>query len=152
MSLFQTLPIVDPTYFFNLVCSVFIRFVWTKRHPGLSYAYLAIAKTHRGMAFPYPLRYYQAAHLARVLGWCRDKGHKAWVSIKKFSMRIPLQCLMWLRPRTLRNLRHHPLIGATLRVVSKSGGEITGHSHLTILIADLNTFLGKVNVTFATTL
>lgn len=83
------------------------------------------------MAFPDLIQYYQAVHLARVLDWCRDGGQKAWVAIEQSCTQIPLQSVPWLRLRSLGTLRHHPLIGATLRVVqlshlfSKTEGEIT---------------------------
>lgn len=100
--------------------SVFIRFIWAKKHPHLSYQLLAMPKTQGGMAFPDLIQYYQAVHLARVLDWCRGGGQKAWVAIEQSCTQIPLQCVPWLRLGPLGTLRHHPLIGATLRVVQLS--------------------------------
>lgn len=53
------------------------------------------------------------------------------MAIEQSCTKIPLQCVPWLRSRLLGTLRHHPLIGANLRVVqqshlfSKTDGEIT---------------------------
>lgn len=124
--LLQTLPIAIPESFLKS-----IRSIWAKKHPRLSFNLLAMPKSRGGMAFPDPIRYYKAIHLARVLAWCRDEGHKTWIAIEQSCTEIPLRCLPWLQLKTLGTLRHHPLIGATLKVIQQShflsrfDGEIT---------------------------
>lgn len=52
--------------FLKVMNREFLQFIWAQAHPQFLYNYLTIPKIHGITAFPGPLKYCQATHLARV--------------------------------------------------------------------------------------
>lgn len=48
-----------------------------------------------GLAVPDIYKYHQAAHLTRVLDWCRHGDHKIWTHLKQQFSTIPLHSAPW---------------------------------------------------------
>lgn len=72
--LFQTLPIVIPAAFFCQISAHFTKFISSQKQPRLCRRPLTLPKCYGGKAVPDALKYYQAAHLGRVVDWCRQRS------------------------------------------------------------------------------
>uniref|UniRef100_A0A8C5QCM2 Reverse transcriptase zinc-binding domain-containing protein n=1 Tax=Leptobrachium leishanense TaxID=445787 RepID=A0A8C5QCM2_9ANUR len=115
--LFQTLPIAVPNLFFRSLQTRFTSFVWNKRQRRLRFALLTAAKSAGGLALPHVRRYYQAAHLLRILEWTSGHENKLWIPLERKLADSPLASLPWLSgTNATYRVTPHPTISATLRV------------------------------------
>uniref|UniRef100_A0A8C5MTA5 Reverse transcriptase domain-containing protein n=1 Tax=Leptobrachium leishanense TaxID=445787 RepID=A0A8C5MTA5_9ANUR len=114
--LFQTLPIAVPTLFFRSLQSKFTTFVWNNHRPRLRFELLTASKSAGGLALPHARRYYQAAHLLRILEWTSGADTKLWIPLERTLADAPLASLPWLNGTNATcRVTHHPTISATLR-------------------------------------
>lgn len=80
---------------------------------------LSLPKERGGIGFPDPVKYHEAAHLARVVDWCVLQK-KPWVHMEQTTVALPLEGLAWLSDTdTPQTVKSHPMVGATLRTIKK---------------------------------
>lgn len=108
--LMQALPIHIPGSYFRQVHAAFTHFLWAGKSPRLQWKVLSLPKLHGGLALPEVRTYYWAAHLVRLLDWCRHRDSKLWIQVEQEQLEVPLQSLTALPTRT----RRHPLVGTTI--------------------------------------
>lgn len=89
--LFQTLLIKIPSSYLKQVQSLFTRFVWANKKPRIPKSQFCLSKQNGGVALPDIRKYYQAAHLSRVVDWHHHKESKLWTQIEQHQTNIPLQ-------------------------------------------------------------
>lgn len=77
---------------------------------------LSRPKEREGIGLPDFLKYYRAMHLTRIVDCHCNKDYKQWVGMEFEDASIPLLTSPWLTAPTPKDLRDHPLIGATLTV------------------------------------
>lgn len=65
------LPVEVPAAFFRQINTLFTKFIWAKKRPRASWSHMTLLKCHGGLAVPDVSTYHQAAHLGRVIDWCR---------------------------------------------------------------------------------
>lgn len=105
--LLQALPVKIPQTFFHAIRSLFIRFIWRGKHPRLGRILLLRPKIRGGLGFPDPALYYTAAHMTRVMDWCRHSDLKLWVSLEQEAARAPLAGLPWAGKTPATHLTTH---------------------------------------------
>lgn len=74
-----------------------------------------LPKCFRGSAATDAFKYYQAAHLGRMIDWCRHTEFKPWIDIEQASS-VPLCRASWCYAALPASLKTHPIIGPTLRM------------------------------------
>lgn len=116
--LFQALPIVIPAVFFRQIRTLFTKFIWANKRPRISRCLLTLPKCFGGVAAPDAFKYYQAAHLGRMIDWSRHREFKLWIDIEQQSSPIPLGRAPWCYAALPVPLKTHPIIGPTLRMGS----------------------------------
>lgn len=112
--LFQTLPITIPVFFFHQISKLFSKFIWAKKSPRISRRVMTIPKCYGRVAVPDVFKYYQAAHMGRLVDWCRHGEFKQWVDMEQQLSPVPLRRAPWCYNELPPTLRKHPIIGPTL--------------------------------------
>ena len=64
-------------------------------------------------------KYYQAAHLTRLIDWCRNGHYKRWVEIEQQICPIALSRAPWCYNVLPSKMKKHPIIGPTLLIAAK---------------------------------
>lgn len=90
-------------------------FFWWERNPALVCYSTQTKKQKGGLGVPNFQNYYFATHLARIVDWHCHCANKDWVQLEELSSAIPLAYTLWIVwPKCSLDIKHHPLIGATL--------------------------------------
>lgn len=88
--LFQALPIAIPAVFFRQISTLFTKFISANKWPRISRSLMIIPKCFGGVAVPHVSKYHQAAHIGRVIDWCRHTEFKLWTDMEQQVSPVPL--------------------------------------------------------------
>lgn len=81
--LFQVIPIAIPMQYLKWIHTLFTEFIWAHRHPRIRRSLLTLPKQYGGLAISDLHKYYQAAHLSRMIDWCQLGDLKTWPSLEQ---------------------------------------------------------------------
>lgn len=101
---------------------------------------LTLPKSAGGVAAADIFKCYQAAHLGRIIDWCRHGEYKLWMTIEQQSSPVPLNRAIWCYATLPASLKLHPTIGPTLQMGYKNiqnPGFSTIHSPLCPILGNL---------------
>lgn len=116
--LFQAVPIGIPTQYFKRTVALFTRFIWAHKTPRIIRSLLTLPKQYGGLAISDLYKYYQAAHLGRLIDWCRHGDTKIWPCLEQAQSSVLLNGAPWCFRGLPINVKTHPLIGPILRQCS----------------------------------
>ncbi|XP_075209466.1 UDP-N-acetylglucosamine transporter TMEM241 isoform X1 [Anomaloglossus baeobatrachus] len=94
--IYQTVPIIPPSGFFQSLRSALVRFVWGGRRPRIGLRSLTRLKEEGGAGLPDFKTYFQASALVRMLDWTYQNKNKQWVQIEQTDIPVPLGHLPWI--------------------------------------------------------
>lgn len=113
-----SIPLPIPCRYFKLVHSLFIGFIWARKHPRLLCWQLTLPKQYGGLAVPDVHKYYQATHLVRLIDWCHHQNTKLWSQLKQAESSVPLPGTPWCYEQLPYEVKSHPLLEPTTRICS----------------------------------
>lgn len=98
--------------------ALLVHFIWAHKRPRLQRWLSTLPKYHGGTAVPDVHKYYQAAHMGRLIDWCRHVELELWPQIDQSQSTVPLRCAAWCFADLSPNLKTHPTLGPTLSICS----------------------------------
>lgn len=113
--LFQAVPIAIPIAYFSQIRAMFTKFISASKCPRISRDLFTLPKSACGVAVLDIFKYYQAAHLGRIIDWCRHGEYKLWATIEQ-SGTVPLNRAIWCYATLPTSLKSHPTIGPTVHI------------------------------------
>lgn len=94
--LFQTLPIPVPHKHLRKLQSDLLKFTWNHKRHRISQSVMMAARSDGGIAFPNPIKYYQATKLHAIASWFTKRSYNKWTEIEKIWLApIHPNSLLW---------------------------------------------------------
>lgn len=104
------------------ICQIrglFTKFIWKSKRPRIRRCLRTLSKSIGGVAAPDVFKYHQAAHVGRIIDWCKHRYYKLWMTIEQQFSPVPLSRALWSYATLPASLKLHPTLGPTLRIGSK---------------------------------